>query len=36
VDRFVGLRDGRILFDLPGDRLTEERLSALYRVEVPT
>jgi phosphonate transport system ATP-binding protein len=36
VDRFVGLRDGRILFDLPVDGLTEERLAALYRVEGPT
>ena len=36
VDRFVGLRAGRVLFDLTRDRLTEERLAALYRIEGPT
>jgi phosphonate transport system ATP-binding protein len=36
VDRFVGLRAGRVLFDLPRAELTEERLAALYRIEGPT
>jgi phosphonate transport system ATP-binding protein len=36
LDRFVGLREGQILFDLPRAALTEERLAALYRVEGPT
>jgi phosphonate transport system ATP-binding protein len=35
VDRFVGLRAGRLLFDLPREALTEERLAGLYRIEGP-
>lgn len=35
VDRFVGLRRGGVLFDLPREAVTEERLAALYRIEGP-
>ena len=35
VDRFVGLRNGRVLFDLPRREVTEERLASLYRIEGP-
>ncbi len=31
VDRVIGLRAGRIEFDLPVDELSDERLAALYR-----
>jgi phosphonate transport system ATP-binding protein len=36
VDRFVGLRGGRIVFDVDRARLTPDRLAALYRIEGPT
>jgi phosphonate transport system ATP-binding protein len=35
VDRFVGLRAGRVLFDLQREALTEAHLAALYRIEGP-
>lgn len=31
--RIVGLRDGRVAFDLPADRVTPDRLTALYAQE---
>lgn len=31
--RIVGIREGRILFDLPADRVEEERVEALYAIE---
>ena len=33
-DRIVGLRQGRILFDLPGEAVTDEQLARLYALEV--
>jgi phosphonate transport system ATP-binding protein len=30
-DRFLGLREGRLVFDLPREGVTPERLAALYR-----
>jgi len=35
VDRFIGLRAGRVVFDLDRAQLTGERLAALYRIEGP-
>jgi phosphonate transport system ATP-binding protein len=35
VDRFVGLRAGRVVFDLSREGVTEDRLAALYRIEGP-
>lgn len=32
-DRVVGLRGGRVLFDLPPGEVTPERAAALYRIE---
>jgi phosphonate transport system ATP-binding protein len=31
-DRIVGLREGRIMFDLPASQVDGERASALYRI----
>lgn len=35
VDRIIGLRDGRVQFDLPPHRVTPDLLSALYRLLSP-
>jgi phosphonate transport system ATP-binding protein len=35
VDRFVGLRAGRVAFDLPRSRLDDGRLAEIYRIEGP-
>jgi phosphonate transport system ATP-binding protein len=35
VDRVVGLREGKVIFDLPPDSVTDEMLQALYRLLSP-
>jgi phosphonate transport system ATP-binding protein len=35
VDRVVGLREGKVLFDLPPDSVTDEMLQSLYRLLSP-
>jgi phosphonate transport system ATP-binding protein len=35
VDRVVGLREGKVLFDLPPDSVTDDMLQALYRLLSP-
>ena len=32
-DRVVGLREGRVVFDLPADRVTDDLGAALYRID---
>lgn len=32
-DRLIGLRDGRVFFDLPNEQVTDNRLAELYGVE---
>jgi phosphonate transport system ATP-binding protein len=35
VDRMIGLRDGRVVFDLPPQRVTTDLLAGLYRLLSP-
>lgn len=35
-DRIIGLRQGRLVFDLPSDEVSDEQLASLYDLETPS